>query len=103
MDQGLVSLWTSRETSVLRRHGEPQPRRYLPQLKQLSSRQRGWSRQWGKFVTPMQASRFHLVVIVSMLVGAMVLPLTYLPILLVANDPDYMGEQRNARLLNFLA
>lgn len=81
----------------------------------------GW--QWGKFVAPMQASRFHLVVIVSMVVGAavllttvdpikvteysvvfaaMTLPLTYLPILLVANDPDYMGDQVNARWLNVL-
>jgi Mn2+/Fe2+ NRAMP family transporter len=30
------------------------------------------------------------------------LPLTYLPILLVANDRSYMGEHRNGRLANVL-
>src|SRR5207244_2419247 len=70
----------------------------------------GW--QWGKMVRPREAARFHVVVLLSILVGAAVmlttidpvkvteyslvlsaaaLPLTYLPILVVANDPQYMG------------
>jgi Mn2+/Fe2+ NRAMP family transporter len=81
----------------------------------------GW--QWGKFVRPAQAPRFHLVVMVGLL-GAMVLglttldpvkiteysivlaaaalPLTYFPILVVANDPQYMGEKVNSRFSNAL-
>jgi Mn2+/Fe2+ NRAMP family transporter len=31
------------------------------------------------------------------------LPLTYFPILIVSNDPDYMGEKTNGRVLNFIA
>jgi manganese transport protein len=82
----------------------------------------GW--QWGKFVRPRQASRFHLVIIICLLLSvltlltavdpvkvteysvvfaAMALPLTYLPILIVANDPDYMGAEKNGRVRNFLA
>jgi manganese transport protein len=82
----------------------------------------GW--QWGKFVKPRQASRFHLVMIIclilailvlltavdpvkvteySVVFAAMALPLTYLPILIIANDPDYMGEHTNGRVLNFFA
>jgi Mn2+/Fe2+ NRAMP family transporter len=81
----------------------------------------GW--QWGKRVAPRQASRFHTVVIVSMLIGlaallttidpiqlteyslvfsAAVLPLTYLPILVVANDRAYLGDRVNGRLANTL-
>ena len=33
---------------------------------------------------------------------AVALPLTYFPILVVANDPDYMGEHGNGRLANAL-
>ncbi len=79
----------------------------------------GWS--WGKFRTPAEAARFHSTMIVCLLVGvavlatgvdpvmvteisvvfsAVALPLTYLPILIVANDPDYLGDQVNPRLLN---
>ncbi|WP_022882462.1 Nramp family divalent metal transporter [Gryllotalpicola ginsengisoli] len=79
----------------------------------------GWP--WGKFRKPAQASRFHLVMIVSLLIGlgvlatgvdpvqvtefsvvfsALALPLTYLPILLVANDPEYMGEDVNGKGTN---
>jgi Mn2+/Fe2+ NRAMP family transporter len=82
----------------------------------------GW--QWGKFVRPREAARFHLVVLVSIVVGALMmlttvdpikvteysivlaaaaLPLTYFPILVVANDPTYMGEQVNGRITNALA
>jgi len=81
----------------------------------------GW--QWGKYVRPKEASLFHLVVIVS-IVGAMAigfttldpvkvteysivlsaaaLPLTYFPILVVANDPTYVGDSTNSRVLNAL-
>jgi Mn2+/Fe2+ NRAMP family transporter len=82
----------------------------------------GW--QWGKFVRPAEASRFHLVVIVS-LIGAVIfglttvdpikvteysivlaaaaLPLTYFPILVIANDPQFMGDKTNSRFLNAIA
>lgn len=82
----------------------------------------GW--QWGKFVRPREAPRFHLVVIVSMLMAvgivlttldpikvteysivlaAAALPLTYFPILIVANDRAYMGDKVNSRPLNAIA
>ncbi len=81
----------------------------------------GW--QWGKFERPRNAARFHAVVLLSTVLAAAVLltaidpilvtefsvvfsavalPLTYLPILMVANDPSYMGEHRNGRLANTL-
>lgn len=81
----------------------------------------GWS--WGKFRRPAQAARFHLAMIVCLLVGiavlatgvdpvlvteysvvfsAIALPLTYLPILIVANDPQYMGKHVNGRAVNML-
>lgn len=79
----------------------------------------GW--QWGKFVRPREAARFHAVLLLATILATMVLlttvdpilvtefsvvfsavalPLTYLPILMVANDPEYMGEHRNGRLAN---
>jgi Mn2+/Fe2+ NRAMP family transporter len=79
----------------------------------------GW--QWGKGVRPREASRFHAVILlstilacivllttvdpimvteVSVVFSALALPLTYLPILMVANDPGYMGESRNRWLAN---
>jgi manganese transport protein len=82
----------------------------------------GW--QWGKYVRPRQAARFHLVVLLSTVVAvglllttidpikvtefsvvfsAIALPLTYFPILVIANDPDYMGEKANGRFTNTLA
>lgn len=82
----------------------------------------GWS--WGKFRRPAQAARFHLAMIICLLVGiavlatgvdpilvteysvvfsAIALPLTYLPILIVANDPQYMHEHVNGRVVNALA
>ena len=81
----------------------------------------GW--QWGKFVAPLQAARFHTVVLLSTVVGvgvllttadpimlteysvvfsAVALPLTYFPILVVANDRTYMGRHVNGRLANVL-
>jgi Mn2+/Fe2+ NRAMP family transporter len=80
--------------------------------------------QWGKFVRPAVASRFHLVTFVSIVLGAglvlstldpikvteysivlsaAALPLTYFPILVVANDPDYLGDKVNSRLGNAVA
>ena len=35
--------------------------------------------------------------------SAIALPLTYLPILIVANDPGYMGAHVNGRVINALA
>lgn len=82
----------------------------------------GWT--WGKFRRPVEAARFHLSMIVALLVGlailitgvdpilvtevsvvfsAVALPLTYLPILIVANDPEYMGTHVNGRLVNLCA
>jgi Mn2+/Fe2+ NRAMP family transporter len=79
--------------------------------------------QWGKYVRPNQAVFFHLVLVLSTLLAAAVLlttvdpimvtemsvvfsavalPLTYFPILVVANDRDYMGEHANGRLANAL-
>jgi len=81
----------------------------------------GW--QWGKYVRPDVAARFHLtlaavtvlatgvlltsvdpilVTEMSVVFSAAALPLTYFPILVVANDPDYMGEHVNGRLANAL-
>jgi Mn2+/Fe2+ NRAMP family transporter len=37
----------------------------------------------------------------SVVFAAMALPLTYLPILIVANDPDYVGQETNGRVRNF--
>jgi Mn2+/Fe2+ NRAMP family transporter len=81
----------------------------------------GWT--WGKFRRPAQAARFHVLMFVSIVVGvavlftgidpimvteysvvfsAIALPLTYLPILIVANDSEYMGDKTNGRLINAL-
>jgi Mn2+/Fe2+ NRAMP family transporter len=38
----------------------------------------------------------------SVIFSVVALPLTYLPILLVANDPSYMGTNVNGRLANTL-
>lgn len=80
----------------------------------------GWP--WGKMVRPAHASLFHLTMIVSLLIGlgilmtgvnpvqvtelsvvfsAVALPLTYLPILIIANDPQYMGKETNGKVTNF--
>ena len=82
----------------------------------------GW--QWGKHLRARQAARFHAVIIAVLLLGVLViltgvdpikvteysivlsaaaLPLTYFPILVVSNDPDYMGEHTNGPILNFIA
>ncbi|HEY3671674.1 MAG TPA: divalent metal cation transporter [Acidimicrobiia bacterium] len=82
----------------------------------------GW--QWGKLVKPRDAARFHLVVLVSIFVAVVVgvtavdpikvteysivlsaaaLPLTYFPILVVANDRTYMGDDVNGPVKNAIA
>jgi Mn2+/Fe2+ NRAMP family transporter len=82
----------------------------------------GW--QWGKLVKPREAARFHLVVLVSLFIAvaigvtavdpikvteysivlsAAALPLTYFPILVVANDRTYMGDDVNGRIKNGIA
>ena len=38
----------------------------------------------------------------SVVFSAVALPLTYVPILVIANDPDYMGEHVNGHLANVL-
>ena len=79
----------------------------------------GWA--WGKFRRPAEAARFHTVMLVTVLAcaavlftgidpilvteysvvfSAIALPLTYLPILIVANDPEYMGRHVNGRAVN---
>ena len=81
----------------------------------------GW--QWGKFVEPLRAARFHTVVLLSCVAGvgillttvdpimvteysvvfsALALPLTYFPILVVANDRTYLGQHVNGRVANAL-
>jgi manganese transport protein len=79
----------------------------------------GWS--WGKEQQPSQAARFHLVCLASMIaatafilttidpitvtivavvLGAAAIPLTYFPVLIVANDARYMGRWVNRRWAN---
>lgn len=81
----------------------------------------GW--RWGKHEAPARASRFSTVLLVSLLaatafalttidpikitiyavyLGVLTLPLTWLPILVVANDKRYMGELTNGRLANLV-
>jgi manganese transport protein len=40
---------------------------------------------------------------ISVVFSALALPLTYLPILIVANDPEYMGKYVNGQALNGIA
>jgi Mn2+/Fe2+ NRAMP family transporter len=79
--------------------------------------------QWGKYVKVKDAALFHLILLlatllavailmttvdpivvteISVVFSAVALPLTYFPILVVANDPDYMAERTNGRLANTL-
>jgi Mn2+/Fe2+ NRAMP family transporter len=82
----------------------------------------GWT--WGKSHKPADAARFHAVVLMSILLAvaiglttvdpikvteysivfsAVALPLTYFPILVVANDPEYLGDLVNSKFINALA
>src|SRR5581483_8816096 len=79
----------------------------------------GWA--WGKIRRPSEATRFYTVMTASIVVGVLVLlttidpvqltdytlilsavalPLTYVPILVVANDRGYLGRRTNGRLAN---
>ncbi|MFD2417140.1 NRAMP family divalent metal transporter [Amycolatopsis pigmentata] len=82
----------------------------------------GWS--WGKWRRREEAPRFHLVCLATLLVatvamltgidpvtvtlfsvvlGAAAIPLTYFPLLVVANDREYLGKYVNKRWQNGLA
>jgi Mn2+/Fe2+ NRAMP family transporter len=39
----------------------------------------------------------------AIVLSAAALPLTYLPLLIVANDPTYLGDKVNSRLSNAIA
>jgi Mn2+/Fe2+ NRAMP family transporter len=77
----------------------------------------GW--EWGKYAKPHGAPRFTLLWLTlfgvafaivftgidpiavteySVIFSVVALPFTYLPLLLVARDPNYMGEHRNGRV-----
>jgi manganese transport protein len=81
----------------------------------------GW--EWGRYRSPAGAPRFTLTWIVllvaalgivmtgvdpvmlteyAVIFSAVALPLTYVPILLVANDPEYMGANKNGPIANTL-
>jgi Mn2+/Fe2+ NRAMP family transporter len=81
----------------------------------------GWN--WGKYRVPKDAPRFHLAWMVMLILGALIiltgvdpvevveysivvsiviLPLTYLPMLLAARDKDYMGDYANGWLAGIL-
>lgn len=82
----------------------------------------GWD--WGKKGRPREAPLFHLgylvmlalamvlalsgidpikLTVVTLAVGAATLPFTFLPLLIIANDVDYMGEQKNTLGINVVA
>lgn len=82
----------------------------------------GWD--WGKKGKPRQAPLFHLgylvmfivamilayshvdpikLTVLTMAFGAFSLPFTFLPLLVVANDAEYMGEQKNTVPINIVA
>lgn len=82
----------------------------------------GWS--WGKFHTPAQAPRFHAtclitvvlatglilttidpvkITVISVVLGAAAIPLTFFPVIVVANDREYMGRHVNKGWINVLA
>lgn len=82
----------------------------------------GWD--WGKKARPGQAPLFSLgylvmlilavilaytgvdpiqVTIVTLAVAAATLPFTFLPLLIIANDEDYMGDQKNTVAINVVA
>lgn len=82
----------------------------------------GWD--WGKHGRPREAPLFHLLylimliaavalalsgidpvrlTVVTLAAAAAALPFTFLPLLIIANDKDYMGEQRNTRPVNLVA
>ena len=82
----------------------------------------GWD--WGKHGKPHDAPVFHLLYIVllllalavaltgidpikvtllTMIAAAVALPFTFIPLLIVANDEDYVGDQQNTPAINAVA
>lgn len=82
----------------------------------------GWD--WGKKPRPRQVPLFHALYLVmfavavvialtgidpiglttlTMALAAVALPFTFIPLLIVANDPGYVGEQTNTRAINAVA
>lgn len=82
----------------------------------------GWD--WGKKGRPRETPLFHLgylvmlvlaivlalsgidpikLTVLTLAIGAATLPFTFLPLLIIANDVDYMGEQKNTRGINAVA
>ncbi|HET9126673.1 MAG TPA: divalent metal cation transporter [Propionibacteriaceae bacterium] len=82
----------------------------------------GWD--WGKSTSPRRAPAFNLVflamivlamaidltgvdpiqfTVITMALGAAALPFTFGPVLVIANDPQFMGEQRNRPAINVVA
>jgi manganese transport protein len=82
----------------------------------------GWD--WGKQGTPREAPLFSLtylimvlaaviiaitgvdpikITIISLAAAAASLPFTFAPLLIVANDPEYVGDQANSRAINVIA
>ena len=81
----------------------------------------GW--QWGKALPPKEDARFHVAIMITLVaatgvvltsfdpvritefvvvLSAAALPLTYIPVLIVANDPEYMGDKTNSAFSNAL-
>ena len=82
----------------------------------------GWD--WGKHGAPREAPMFHLgylvmlalavvialtgvdpiqLTLVTMAVAGATLPFTFVPLLIVANDEEYMGNQKNTLSVNLIA
>ncbi|HEX2910463.1 MAG TPA: divalent metal cation transporter [Chloroflexia bacterium] len=82
----------------------------------------GWD--WGKKGRPRTAPMYHLLYIVMLIlamaiaytgvnpigltniimaIGAISLPFTFIPLLIVANDPEYVGDQKNNLGINIIA
>jgi manganese transport protein len=81
----------------------------------------GW--QWGKFVRRADAPRFYVLLVAALVLGtvaallldpiqviqytivlsAAAVPLTFLPILIVANDPAFVGEKVNSFAVNVIS
>src|SRR5439155_20791799 len=78
---------------------------------------------WGKVTKPKDGAAFHLSIVVCLVAAmgllltsvdpakltefvvvfsAAALPLTYIPVLIVANDPEYMGDKTNSKATNAL-
>ncbi|NHN54651.1 divalent metal cation transporter [Calidifontibacter sp. DB0510] len=81
----------------------------------------GWA--WGKWLRPSSAPQFHVICLITMILGTMLvlttidpititlvavvlgaaaIPLTFLPVLVIANDRDYLGDQVNGRFANVM-